>query len=145
MIIKPIRSEADYDAAMARLDQIWDPEPGTQEADEFEVLTLLVERYEDSRHPIDPPDPVAAILFRMDQQGLTRRDLEPFIGSRARVSEVLGGRRPLTLDMIRRLHAGLGIPLESLIGTSSERAGERWSGSVGAGGKVAKRVLRGAE
>jgi len=141
MIIKPIRSEADYDAAMARLDQIWDPEPGTPEADEFEVLSLLVERYEDTRHPIDPPDPVAAILFRMDQQGLTRRDLEPFIGSRARVSEVLGGRRPLTLDMIRRLHAGLGIPLESLIGPSSERAGEHRSETVGAVGQAAKRVL----
>jgi HTH-type transcriptional regulator/antitoxin HigA len=121
MTIKPIRSQTDYEAALARLEQIWDPEPDTREADEFEVLTLLVERYEDDHHPIDPPDPVSAIQFRMEQQGLTRRDLEPFIGSRARVSEVLGRRRALTLDMIRRLHAGLHIPLESLIGAPEER------------------------
>ena len=122
MTIKPIRSAADYEAALARLEQIWDPEPDTPEADELEILTVLIERYEDKHHPIGPPDPISAILFRMEQQGLTRRDLEPFIGSRARVSEVLGRRRALTLDMIRRLHAGLHIPLESLIGVPQERA-----------------------
>ena len=127
MTIKPIRSQADYKAALARLEQIWDPEPDTPAADELEILTLLIERYEERHYPIDPPDPVSAILFRMEQQGLTRRDLEPFIGSRARVSEVLGRRRALTLDMIRRLHAGLHIRL-SLTDTFAGRA--TWRGAV---------------
>jgi HTH-type transcriptional regulator / antitoxin HigA len=92
---------------------------GTPAADRLEVLVTLVEAYEAERWPIDLPDPVAAIVFRMEQQGLTRRDLEPYLGGRGRVSEVLTGKRALTLAMIRKLHAGLGIPLESLIGPAA--------------------------
>lgn len=113
--IKPIRTEADYDAALRAIQQVWEAKPGSAAADRLEVLVTLVEAYEEDHWPIELPDPVAAITFRMEQLGLRRRDLEPYIGSRARVSEVLGGKRALTLPMIRRLHAGLGIPLESLI------------------------------
>ena len=94
-------------------------EPGTGEGDELDVLTTLVEAYERKHFPIDVADPIEAILFRMDQQGLERKDLEPFIGSRHRVSEVLNRRRGLSLDMIRRLHRGLQIPLEILIGKAA--------------------------
>lgn len=92
-----------------------DAEPGTDEGDELEVLAALIEVYEERHFPVDPPDPIEAIRFRMDQQGLTRRDLEPYIGPSGRVSEVLNRKRRLTLPMIRRLHEGLGIPLESLV------------------------------
>jgi HTH-type transcriptional regulator / antitoxin HigA len=121
MTVKPIKTEADYDAALRAIERLWKAEPGTPAADRLEVLVTLVEAYEAERWPIDPPDPVTAILFRMEQQGLTRRDLEPYLGGRGRVSEVLTGKRALTLPMIRKLHAGLGIPLESLIGTASTR------------------------
>ena len=113
--LKPIRTEADYDAVMAEIDGLLDAPAGSAAAERLELLSILVEAYEDAAHPLDPPDPVDAIRFRMEQQGLTRRELEPFIGSRARVSEVLNRQRPLTLAMIRRLHRGLGIPAESLI------------------------------
>jgi HTH-type transcriptional regulator/antitoxin HigA len=115
MEIKPIRNDEDHQAALAVIEQLWDAEPGTEDADKLEVLATLVEAYEEKRHPILPPSPVDALLFRMDQLGLTRRDLEPYIGSRARVSEILNGNRNLTLNMIRRLHAGLGIPADVLI------------------------------
>lgn len=115
MEIRPIRTEADYDAALAEVDGLMDAEVDTPKGDRLDVLATLVEAYEARRHPIDPPDAIAAIRFRMEQQGLSRRDLEPYIGSRARVSEVLGGKRKLTLPMIRRLHEGLGIPAEVLI------------------------------
>jgi HTH-type transcriptional regulator/antitoxin HigA len=92
-----------------------DARPGSREGDELEILATLVEAYDARRHPIDPPDPVDAILFRMEQQGLSRKDLEPYLGHSGRVSEVLNRRRALSLDMIRRLNSGLGIPLESLI------------------------------
>jgi HTH-type transcriptional regulator / antitoxin HigA len=118
MNIWPIKTEADYGAALARLETIWDPEPDTPEADEFEVLVTLIEAYEARHHPIEPPDPIEAIKFRMEQMGLTRKDLEPYIGSRGRVSEVLTRRRSLTLEMIRKLHTGLKIPYESLIGNA---------------------------
>ena len=121
MTVKPIKAEADYDAALRTIERLWKAEPGTAAADRLEVLVTLVEAYEAARWPIDLPDPVEAILFRMEQQGLTRRDLEPYLGGRGRVSEVLTGRRSLTLAMIRRLHAGLGIPLESLIGPGTPR------------------------
>ncbi len=88
---------------MSRLKEIWDPEPDTPEGDEFENLILLIEKYEDTHHPIEPPDPIEAILFRMEQQGLVRKDLEPFIGSRARVTEIQSRKRSLSLSMIRRL------------------------------------------
>lgn len=116
MPIKPIRSEQDYDNARARIDEIWDSTPGTPESDELDILAILVEAYEEEHHPIDPPDPVEAILFRMDQMGWTRKDLEPFIGRRGRVSEVLGRKRPLTLKMIRNISENMGISADILIG-----------------------------
>ena len=100
---------------MAQIDAIFDAQPGTPEGDLLEVLTILVEAYEEEHYPITPPDPIEAIKFHMERMGLTRRDLEPYIGSRARVSEILNRRRPLTLAMIRRLQEGLGIPAETLL------------------------------
>lgn len=115
MNIRLIRSEQDYAASMARIDELWGAEVGSPEGDELEVLTLLVNKYEEDHYPLPPSDPVEAIKFRMDQQGLTPRDLEPFIGSSGRVSEVLNRKRKLSLAMIKRLHAGLRIPYESLL------------------------------
>lgn len=115
MDIRPIRTEEDYDTALARIEEIWDAEPGTQESDELDLLSILVEAYEEEHHPIDPPDPIEAIKFRMEQMGLTRKDLEPFIGHRGRVAEVLNRRRGLSIDMIRNLSEGLGIPADVLI------------------------------
>jgi HTH-type transcriptional regulator / antitoxin HigA len=117
MELKPIRTEGDYHTALAEVAPFFDKEPpeGSPEADRFEVLLLLIENYEQKRYPIAPPDPVEAIKFRMEQAGLTPKDLEPMIGQMNRVYEVLARRRPLTLRMIRRLHQGLGIPAESLI------------------------------
>jgi HTH-type transcriptional regulator / antitoxin HigA len=116
MHIQPIHSDADLSRAFARLEEIWEEEDGTPEADELEVLSILIEKYEDAHYPIGPSDPVDAIKFRMEQQGLTQRDLEPFIGSSGRVSEVLNRKRTLSLNMIKRLHHGLKIPYESLMG-----------------------------
>lgn len=115
MEIRPIHNEKEHRAALERLESLMDAEPGTEEGDELKVLAALIEVYEEKHYPVEPPDPIEAIRFRMDQQGLTRRDLEPYIRSSGRVSEVLNRKRPLTLPMIRRLHEGLGIPLESLI------------------------------
>jgi HTH-type transcriptional regulator/antitoxin HigA len=124
MQLKPIRTEADYQAALQAVAPYFEHEPqaGSDEADQFEVLLLLIEHYEASHYPIAPPDPVEAIRFRMEQAGLTPKDLEPMIGRLNRVYEVLTRKRPLTLPMIRRLHAGLGIPAESLIGEASMTA-----------------------
>jgi HTH-type transcriptional regulator/antitoxin HigA len=119
MRIQPVRTEAEYDAAVARLTQLMNAEPGTAAGDEFEILATLVDAYEAKHFPIATPDPVTIIKFQVEQQGLTRKDLEPMIGSRARVSEVLSGKRALTLPMIRRLHAGLHIPIDLLVGSSS--------------------------
>jgi HTH-type transcriptional regulator/antitoxin HigA len=113
--IHPIKTKADYDAALARADQLMDAEDGTIEADELEVLATLIEAYEDIHYPMDPPDPIEAIEFRMEQQGLTRKDLEPMIGTRSRVASVLNRKRNLSIEMIRRLHSKLGIPAEVLI------------------------------
>jgi HTH-type transcriptional regulator/antitoxin HigA len=115
MRIQPIRTDADHAAALRRIDELMDAAPGTPAADELDVLATLVEAYEDRHFPVADPDPLAAIQFRMEQLGLTRKDLEPLLGSRGRVSEVLNGRRALSLQMIRRLHRELGIPLESLV------------------------------
>lgn len=115
MIMKPIKTKADHKAALEEISRLLDGDPGSAAAERLEILSILVEDYEESHYPIDPPDPIEAIRFRMEQQGLSRRDLEPYIGSRARVSEVLNRKRPLSVDMIRRLHAGLGIPAEVLI------------------------------
>jgi HTH-type transcriptional regulator/antitoxin HigA len=115
MNIKPIRTEDDYTGAMARLDDVWGAPIGSPEGDELEVLMLLIGKYEDEHFPMPPSDPIEAIKFRMEQQGLTARDLEPFIGSSGRVSEVLNRKRKLSLSMIKRLHEGLRIPYESLL------------------------------
>jgi len=118
MVIKPIKSERDYQEALVEIDRLMDSRPNTPQGDRLDVLVTLVQAWEEKHWPIDLPDPVEAILFAMEQRGLSRRDLEPFIGSRARVAEVLNHKRPLTLAMIRRLHQGLGIPAEALIGES---------------------------
>ena len=119
MDIRPIKSTQDYERALARIDELMDAEPDTPEGDELDVLVTLVESYEDKHFPIESPDPVEAILFRMEEMDLMRKDLEPYIGSRHRVSEVLNRKRELSLNMIRRLHEGLGIPLENLIGKAA--------------------------
>jgi HTH-type transcriptional regulator/antitoxin HigA len=119
MKIQPIRTEADYDKALANIEHLWGAKQGTLNGDRLDVLLVLVEDYESKHHAIDPPDPVEAIKFRMEQMNLTRKDLEPLIGSRGRVTEVINRRRPLSLAMIRKLHAGLSIPLESLIRDSA--------------------------
>jgi HTH-type transcriptional regulator/antitoxin HigA len=119
MDIRPIKTEADYRAALGEIDLLIagdkEPEEGTMAADMLAVLTALVHDYESRRYPIEAPDPIEAIKFRMEQAGLTRRDLEPAIGGDGRVSEVLNRRRPLTLSMIRRLNEMFGIPAESPI------------------------------
>jgi len=117
--IRPIRNDEDHSCALERIYELMDAEPGTAEMDELEVLSQLVEIYEKERWPIGMPTAIAAIKFRMDQSGLTRRDLEPYIGSSGKVSEVLSGKQPLTLKMIRALHRHLGIPAEVLLGGPS--------------------------
>ncbi len=113
--IKPIRNEADYEAALARIDELIDAEYGTPEDEELSVISDLVELYEDKQYPIGFPSAVAAIEFQMDQHGLTPRDLLPYIGSRAKVSEVLSGKRDITMSMARALHKHLGISAELLL------------------------------
>jgi len=115
MMIKPIKTEADYRAALKEIERIFDAAPGTRDGDRLDVLTTLVEAYEEKHFRIPLPDPIEAILYYIDTRGFTRRDLERYIGSRARVSEVLNRKRPLTMEMIRNLHEGLGIPAEVLI------------------------------
>ena len=115
MNIKPIRTEEDLAAAFARVEQLWGAEIDSPEGDELEILALLIEKYEDEHYPMPPSDPIEAIKFLMEQQGLTPRDLEPFLGSSGRVSEVLNRKRKLSLTMIKRLHEGLKIPYESLL------------------------------
>ena len=113
--VTPVRTEDEYDAALERIALLMDAPPDGAKRDELEVLSVLVERYEEQHYPIAAPDPVAAIEFRMDQANLARRDLIPYLGSRARVSEVLARKRPLTMAMARDLHNHLGIPAESLM------------------------------
>jgi len=115
MNIKPIRSDEDLQDAFRHLEGIFQAKDGTQEADEMEILVTLIEAYENKNYPILPPEPIEAIKFRMDQQGLAARDLEIFIGSSEKVSEVLNRKRPLSLKMIKCLHNGLHIPYESLL------------------------------
>ena len=121
MDIRPIRTEQDYEQALARIANLMDAKPGTAGGDELDVLATLIEAFEDKHFPIEPADPVAAIQFRMEQLGLNRKDLEVFLGSRHRVSEILNRKRGLSIDMIRNLHVGLNIPLENLIGRSSPK------------------------
>jgi HTH-type transcriptional regulator / antitoxin HigA len=115
MEIRPIKTKADHRSALKAIERLWEARPGTPAGDRLEVLTTLVERYESQQEPIEPPDPVDALLYHMESRGLIRRDLEPYLGSRARVAEVLNRRRPLTIEMIRKLHAGLGIAADVLI------------------------------
>ncbi|MDD5762445.1 MAG: ImmA/IrrE family metallo-endopeptidase [bacterium] len=112
---KVIRNEADYEASLARIDELVEAKLGTPEGDELDLLVTLVEMYEKAVYPIGPPDPVEAIRFRMEQMGLKQKDLIPFIGSRSKVSEVLSGQRSLSVSMMRKLHEGLGIPAEVLL------------------------------
>ena len=121
MHIRPIKTEQDYEAAMAEIEALWGAPEDSAEGDRLDVLLTLVEAYEARHHPIDPPDPVEAILFRLEQAGLERKDLEPYIGSSGRVSEVLNHKRPLSLNMIRKLWKGLNIPLESLINDNNHQ------------------------
>lgn len=120
MDIRPIKTEQDYSTALEEVESLWGAEIDTLDGDKLDVLITLIEAYEGRHHPIDPPDPIEAILFRMEQEGLDRKALEPYIGHSGRVSEVLNRRRPLTLLMIRRLWKGLHIPLESLIGQNEK-------------------------
>jgi HTH-type transcriptional regulator / antitoxin HigA len=112
---KLIKSEKEYQATLKRIEKLMDAKPRTPQGDELELLAALVDIYEREHEPIPPPNPLEAIRFRMEQEGLKPKDLIPFIGSRSRVSEVLSGRRPLTLRMIRNLHCNLGIPAEALL------------------------------
>jgi HTH-type transcriptional regulator/antitoxin HigA len=113
--VKPIKTQRDYAAAMAEIQRLWGAKSGTLAGDRLDILATLVDRYEAQHCPMDPPDPIEAIKFRMEQQGLTRKDLEGVLGSRTRVAEVLNRRRPLSINMIRRLHEQLGISAEVLI------------------------------
>ncbi|NBC23504.1 MAG: transcriptional regulator [Gammaproteobacteria bacterium] len=115
MDIRPIKTEQDYEQALERVESLFDARPDTPEGDELDVLVTLIEAWEDRHLAIEAPDPVEAIRFRMEQMGLQPKDLEPYIGGRGRVSEVLNRKRGLSLRMIRNLHEGLGLPYESLI------------------------------
>ncbi len=114
MDIRPIRTDAEYRLALEEAERLWTAEPGMPDGDRVEVLATLIEAYEARQYPILAPDPIAAVMFMMEQRGLTRRDLEPAIGSRGRVSEILNRRRPLTLPMVRALSALLHIPTDVL-------------------------------
>ena len=113
--LKPIRSKADYEAALTELGHLWGAKNGSQKGDRLDILATLIDVYETKHYPMDPPDPIEAIRFRMEQQGITRKDLEPMIGTRARVAEVLNRKRNLSIEMIRRLHDQLGISADVLI------------------------------
>ncbi len=115
MKLKPIKNKTQLNRALKRVDELWDAKRNTDKGDELDVLMMLVEKYEEEHYPIPPSDPVEAIKFLMEQKALTRKDLEPYLGTRARVSEVLNKKRNLTLPMIKRLHEGLNIPYNCLI------------------------------
>lgn len=110
--VRPIRTDADHEAALDEVERLWGAKAGTPAGDRLDVLATLIDAYEADHHPIDPPDP---IVFRMEQQGLSRKDLEPIIGSRTRVAEIFNRKRNLSIGMIRRLHEQLGISAEVLI------------------------------
>ncbi|MFC5625214.1 helix-turn-helix domain-containing protein [Algoriphagus winogradskyi] len=115
MDISPIRNEEDYQNALDRLELIFDSKKGTPEGDESEILTILIENYEETHYPIDLPDPIEAIKFRMEQMGLKQKDLAEVVGLKSRVSEILNKKRKLTLEMIRNLSSKLNIPTEILV------------------------------
>lgn len=116
--LKPIRTKTDYGKALDEFGRLWGAKSGTSDGDRLDVLATLIDAYESEHYPMDPPDPIEAIKFRMEQQGLTRKDLEPLIGTRTRVAEVLNRKRSLSIAMIRRLHDRLGISAEVLIRSS---------------------------
>jgi HTH-type transcriptional regulator/antitoxin HigA len=118
--LKPqvIKTVAQHEATLARIEEIFDAKPGTAKGDELELLLLLVETYEEKAYPIDRPDPIEALRFRMEQEGLKPKDLIPYIGSKSKVSEVLSRQRPLSLTMIRKLVTGLHVPAEVAVGES---------------------------
>jgi HTH-type transcriptional regulator/antitoxin HigA len=113
--IRPIRTKRDHEAALAEVERLWGAKLGTPEGDRLDVLATLIEAFEEAHYPMDPPDPIEAIKFRMEQQGLSRKDLEALIGTRTRVAEILNRRRNLSIAMIRRLHEKLGISADVLI------------------------------
>jgi len=115
MKIKPIRTEKDYKEALARVEELWGVDENTPKGEEFEVLFTLVEAYEEKNHPIPPPHPIEAIKFRLDQMGIKRSELKNYLGSRSRVSDILNGKRKLSINMIRKLHEKLNIPAKTLI------------------------------
>lgn len=115
MIIKPIKTEDDYRQALERLERIFDAKKGTKEGDELEVLSILIDKYEEEHFPIEMPDPIEAIKFRMEQLGLKQKDLAEVVGYRSRISEILNKKRKLTLEMIRKLSDSLHIPTDILI------------------------------
>ncbi len=115
MNIRPIKTEADYQEVLARIDELWGSGLNTPEGNELDVLVTLIEAYEMEHYPILPPDPIEAIKFKMEQMGLTKSDLAKYLGSRSRVSEVLSGKRKLSLSMVKSLYKDLGIPAESLL------------------------------
>jgi HTH-type transcriptional regulator/antitoxin HigA len=120
--VKPIRSKRDHEAALEEVERLWGAKVGTREGDRLDVLATLIDAYETEHYPMDPPDPIEAIKFRMEQKGLTRRDLEQIIGTRTRIAEVLNRKRGLSIAMIRRLHERLGISAEVLIRPSRKKA-----------------------
>ena len=120
--VRPIRSKRDYEAALKEIERLWGARAGTADGDRLDVLATLIDAYEAEHYPMDPPDPIEAIKFRMGQQGLTRRDLEEIIGTRTRVAEVLNRKRGLSIAMIRRLHERLGISAGVLIRPSRRHA-----------------------
>jgi HTH-type transcriptional regulator/antitoxin HigA len=120
--LRPLRTEADHEAALLEVERLWGAAAGTPEGDRLDVLATLIDAYETEHYPIDPPDPIDAIMFRMEQQGLSRKDLERLIGTRTRVAEVLNRRRSLSINMIRRLHEHLDISADVLI-RPSRRSG----------------------
>lgn len=115
MNIKPVKTAKDYKQALVRLEQIFDAKPGTKEGDELEILAILIEKQEDKKYPIEAPDPIEAIKFRMEQLGYKQKDLENIIGYKGRVSEILNKKRKLTLEMIRKIHDALQISTEVLV------------------------------
>ena len=115
MEIRPIKTEQDYNESLHRIDELWSAKRDTPEGDELDLLCTLVESYEMAHYPIAPPDPIDAILFRMEQMGMTKTDMAKYLGSQSRVSEVLGRKRKLTLKMVKSLYKGLKIPAEILL------------------------------
>jgi len=120
--MKPIRTEADYEAALREVEALWGAAIDTPDGDRLDVLATLIDVYEDKHYAMDPPDPIEAIKFRMEQQGMTRKDLETIIGTRTRIAEVLNRKRSLSIGMIRRLHDQMGISAEILIQPSRKEA-----------------------